>query len=63
MADNKPQDNQNAKPQANLIEVEIKRDFWDEQGERQRAGTTIKVPVEVALEGIESGALARVKKD
>ncbi|MBK5566887.1 hypothetical protein [Ensifer sp. SSB1] len=63
MADNKPQDNQTDKPKENLIEVEIKRDFWDEEGERQRAGTIIKVPVEVALEGIESGALARVKKD
>uniref|UniRef100_UPI003F49621F hypothetical protein n=1 Tax=Ensifer adhaerens TaxID=106592 RepID=UPI003F49621F len=62
MADNKPQDNQTNKPK-DLIEVEIKRDFWDEDGERQRAGTIIKVPVEVALEGIESGALARVKKD
>ncbi|MGO4619046.1 hypothetical protein AB4Z34_05390 [Ensifer sp. 2YAB10] len=63
MADNKPQDNQTDKPKENLIEVEIKRDFWDEEGERHRAGTIIKVPVEVALEGIESGALARVKKD
>ncbi|MGT2444478.1 hypothetical protein ACU4I5_18640 [Ensifer adhaerens] len=63
MADNKPQDNQTEKQKENLIEVEIKRDFWDEEGERQRAGTIIKVPVEVALEGIESGALARVKKD
>lgn len=61
MADNKPQDD--SKPKENLVEVEIKRDFWDEEGERQRAGTIIKVPVEVALEGIESGALARVKKD
>lgn len=61
MADNKPQDTE--KPNVNLVEVEIKRDFWDEEGERQRAGTIIKVPVEVALEGIESGALARVKKD
>ncbi len=63
MADNKPQDNQTDKPKETLIEVEIKRDFWDEEGERQRAGTIIKVPVDVALEGIESGALARVKKD
>ncbi|WP_376742360.1 hypothetical protein [Ensifer canadensis] len=61
MADNKLQDD--SKPKENLVEVEIKRDFWDEEGERQRAGTIIKVPVEVALEGIETGALARVKKD
>lgn len=61
MADNKQQDD--SKPKESLVEVEIKRDFWDEEGERQRAGTIIKVPIEVALEGIESGALARVKKD
>lgn len=46
-----------------LIEVQILRDFWDEKGERQPEGKIIKVPVETALDGIESGALARVKPD
>lgn len=46
-----------------LIEVEILRDFWDADENRHVAGTTIKVPVSAALDGIESGALARVKKD
>lgn len=50
------------KAQEDLIEVEIKRDFWDSEGERQRAGTKVKVPVDTALEGIESGMFARVKK-
>lgn len=44
-----------------LIEVSILRDFWDQDGTRHRAGTVVKVPVEAALDGIESGALARVK--
>lgn len=44
------------------IECEITRDFWDESGERHRKGKTVKLPVEAALEGIESGALARIKK-
>lgn len=52
-AENKPQ----------LIEVEIVRDFWDEDGERHPAGKKVSVPVDAALEGIESGALRRVKKD
>lgn len=46
-----------------LIEVQILRDFWDEKGERQPEGKIIKVSVELALDGIESGALARVKTD
>jgi len=45
-----------------LIEVSIKRDFWDADGERHVAGTIVSVPIEAALEGIETGALARVKK-
>ncbi|MBN7755485.1 hypothetical protein JYP46_01495 [Nitratireductor aquimarinus] len=44
------------------IECEIKRDFWDKDGVRHREGTTVTLPVEAALEGIESGALARIKK-
>ena len=45
-----------------MIEVMIVRDFWDADGKRHCAGTTVRVPVETALDGIESGALARVKK-
>lgn len=45
-----------------LIEVQIVRDFWDESGERHRAGTVVKVPLDAALDGIETGALTRVKK-
>lgn len=49
-----------------LVEVMIKRDRWeaDETGEiiRHRAGTIVSLPVEAALEGIESGVLGRVKK-
>lgn len=44
------------------VECEIKRDFWDKDGNRHREGKTVSLPVEAALEGIESGALARVKK-
>lgn len=44
-----------------LIPVRIMRDFWDEKGTRHRKGTVVEVPVDAALEGVESGALSRVK--
>jgi hypothetical protein len=50
-----------------LITVRIERDFWvkNDKGEtiRHRKGTIIDVPVEAALEGVETGALSRVKVD
>ena len=49
------------KSEPHLVEVVILRDFWTEST-RHVAGTIVKVPVEAALEGIESGALGRVKK-
>ncbi|PWL17399.1 hypothetical protein DKP76_11515 [Falsochrobactrum shanghaiense] len=49
-------------PKAQTIEVEIVRDFWDADGNRCEAGTCIEVPVEAALEGIETGALRRAPK-
>lgn len=44
-----------------LIAVRIERDFWNEDGTRHRKGTVVEVPVETALDGVESGALSRVK--
>lgn len=50
-----------------LVKVSINRDFWvkADNGEivRHRKGTKIDVPVDAALDGIESGALSRVKED
>lgn len=46
-----------------LIKVVILRDFWDKEGERHRAGTVVEVPVDYALDGIESGALSRFKDE
>lgn len=55
-----------AAPPVPLVQVVINRDFWkeDETGEviRYRAGTVVEVPVEAAFEGIETGALGRIKK-
>lgn len=44
-----------------LIPVRVKRDFWDAGGARHRKGTVVEVSVEAALDGIETGALSRVK--
>jgi hypothetical protein len=44
-----------------LIPVRINRDFWDANGARHRKGKVVEVPVEAALDGVESGALSRVK--
>lgn len=46
-----------------LVKVVILRDFWDEDGERHRAGTAVEIPVSAALDGVESGALSRYKED
>lgn len=43
------------------IKCIILRDFWDAEGERQPAGKEIDLPAEEAMDGVESGALSRVK--
>lgn len=55
MADVKPQ------PVEKLVPVKINRDFWDVDGVRHRKGTVVEVPVQAALDGVESGALSQVK--
>lgn len=44
-----------------LIPVRINRDFWDADGKRHHKGTMVEVPVDAALDGVETGALSRVK--
>lgn len=43
------------------VSVKVLRDFWDENGNRVGKGTIVDVSVDAALDGVESGALARVK--
>lgn len=45
-----------------MIKCRILRDRWDEDGVRHPKGTEVSVPVEAAMDGIESGTLERVKK-
>ena len=53
----------------NMVRVVINRDFWaknDVEGQpaiRFRKGSEIDVPIAAALDGIESGALSRVKPE
>lgn len=44
-----------------LIPVQVRRDFWDQNGDRHRKGTVVEVSVEAALDGVEVGALSRVR--
>ena len=47
-----------------LIECRVVRDYWtkdDEDGGRVKAGTILELSPEDAIDGIESGNLARVK--
>lgn len=43
------------------VKCVILRDYWNEDGERQPAGKEIELSVEEAMDGVESGALSRVK--
>lgn len=46
-----------------LIKCRVVRDFWNANGERVAAGAEVHVTVEQALDGVECGALSRVKED
>ena len=43
------------------IKCVILRDYWDERGERQPKGKEVDLPAEDAMDGVETGALSRVK--
>jgi hypothetical protein len=43
------------------IKCRVLRDVWNAEGERIVAGTEIDLPAEEAMDGVESGALSRVK--
>lgn len=49
-------------PPTQKLTVKINRDYWDENGERHCSGDVVDLPLEQAIDGIESGALSRVKK-
>lgn len=44
-----------------LIAVNVLRDVWDGEGNRHRKGTIVEVPVEDAMDGVESGFYSRVR--
>lgn len=46
---------------AALHQFRVVRDYWTETGERVHKGVIVEMPAEDALDGIESGALARVR--
>lgn len=44
-----------------LIKCMVMRDYWNESGERIAAGSVVELPAEAAMDGVEIGALSRVK--
>lgn len=44
-----------------MVPCVVQRDFWDAEGNRHPKGKVIRVSVEAALDGVESGALSRQK--
>ena len=52
-----------AKAQPATVTCEVLRDYWptDDQSDRVRKGTMVDVTMEAALDGIEAGALRRIK--
>lgn len=44
-----------------LVACTVLRDFWTAEDSRVRAGTVVHLPPEDAMDGIETGALSRVK--
>lgn len=45
------------------VECEICRDYWDSDGKRHRKGTHVSLPVGAVMDGLETGAIKRVKDD
>ena len=46
-----------------MVKCRIERDYWDADGVRHVAGTQVELPVEAAMDGMETGALTRVKEE
>lgn len=45
-----------------LMQIELKRDIWDENGERQKKGKVITVPVRDGVRAIEQGRARSVEE-
>lgn len=44
-----------------MVQCVVNRDFWPAEGERVRKGTIVEMTAAEALDGIESGAMSRLK--
>ena len=51
------------KQTARKFVYEVQRDVWTAEGERIRKGTRAELTAEEAQDGLESGALKRVKEE
>jgi hypothetical protein len=50
-------------PKEDTVKAVIKRDYWDEQGERHSAGEVIEVTKDELIAAMETGALAPAPKE
>lgn len=48
-------------PSEDTVTCEVLRDFWPSEGNRVRKGSVVEVTKDEALDGVEAGALKRVK--
>ena len=44
------------------IQCVVNRDYWPEEGKRVRKGTIVELTPEEALDGIEAGAIRRLRE-
>lgn len=49
--------------EAKTIRVLVARAYWDANEERVNEGTEVELPVDDALEGMETGAFKRIPKE
>lgn len=47
--------------EAGKFACRVERDYWPEDDQRVRAGTIVYLDAAAAMDGIESGALSRVR--
>lgn len=49
-------------PKKDAVQCVVLRDFWPEEGNRVVKGTVVEMTPDQAMDGIEAGAVRRLKK-
>ncbi|MGD9476966.1 hypothetical protein [Shinella sp. G-2] len=48
-------------PPSPTVAVTIRRDLWDALGNRHHKGTVVDMPIEAAMDALETGSVSRLK--